>query len=173
MENMERIRSLNLRTAKAIEKHPDLAQRSKVASARLVDGLTCEVKVGEFTLISDMPDVAGGNNKGPTPGDLCEAAVASCLAIGIAYAFADLGLSYSNLEVKLAVEFDIRKIYGVVSDAPLGFSDLSYTVNVESSASEADIYRALDRADARGFMLDNLRRPLEIRRNVQISALPA
>ena len=84
--------------------------------------------------------------------------------------FADLGLPYSKLEVEVQGKWDFRKAWGVPSDAPAGFNDLSYTVRVESAAPEADIRKALDLVDARSFWLDNLRRPIEIRREVQISA---
>jgi uncharacterized OsmC-like protein len=170
MEQMERIRSTYIRTAKAIAKHASLAQYSSVATARMTDGLTCEIKAGAFTVTADLPEVAAGNHKGPTPSELGEAAVASCVAIGIAMTFADLGVPYSKLEVEVQGKYDIRTAWGVPSDAPAGFGDLSYTVRVQSPAPEAEIMNALDRADARSFWLDNLRRPIEIRREVQISA---
>ena len=50
----------------------------------------------------------------------------------------------------------------------MGYSGLSYTVHVESDAAEADIMRALDAAEATNFTIDNLRRPLEITRQVDI-----
>jgi len=75
-------------------------------------------------------------------------------------------LPYSKLEVEVRGNYDIRKAWGVPSDAPAGFSDLAYTVRVESAAPEADIRKALDLVDARSFWLDNLRRPTDVRREV-------
>ena len=168
MDTTEKIRSAHIRTVKAFTKRPELAQMERRTSARITDGLTCEIKVGEWTLTADVAEAAGGNNLGPTPGELQEASLAGCIATGVAMKFAELGIAHNGLEVEVFARFDIRRAYGVESDAPVGYRELSYTVHVECGAAEADIMRALDDAEAANFTIDNLRRPLEITRRVSI-----
>ncbi len=169
-DTSERIRGSRIRAVKAFAKRPELAQRRSSAAARIVDGLTCEIKVGEWTLTADWPDVAGGNNRGPSPGDFQAASLAACLAGGIAGMFAELGIAHTGLAVEVIGSVDLRGGYGMESDAPMGYRQLSYAVRVESDAPEAKIMRAFDEAEAASSTLDNLRRPLEITRQVRISA---
>ncbi len=168
MDTTEKIRSAHIRTAKAVTKRPELAQMERRTTARITDGLTTEIKVGEWTLTTDVPEAAGGNNLGPTPSELQEASLAGCIATGVAMKFAELGIARNGLEVEVFASFDFRAAFGVESDAPVGYRELSYTVHVESDAAETDIMRALDDAEAANFTLDNLRRPLEITRRVSI-----
>ena len=167
-DRSERIRSARIRTVKAFAKRPELAKMKTRAAARIVDGFTCEIKVGEWTLTADGPKVVGGSNRGPSPREFEEASLASCIAIGIAGKFAELGIAHTGLAVEVIGGVDLRGGYGMNSDAPVGYRDLSYTVHVESDEAEAKIMRALDEAEAANFTLDNLRRPLEITRQVSI-----
>ena len=108
MDTNEKIRSAHIRTVKALSKQPKLARTERRTSARITDGLTTEIKVGEWTLTTDVPETAGGNNRGPTPGELQEACLAGCIANGVAAKFAELGITHNGLEVEGFASFDVR-----------------------------------------------------------------
>jgi len=45
--------------------------------------LACEVEVGTHVLICDEPAAVGGNDRGPTPHDLFDAALAACTSLTV------------------------------------------------------------------------------------------
>jgi uncharacterized OsmC-like protein len=84
------------------------------ATARLVDGLQCELKgpYGERVL-TDMPPAMGGAASGPNPGWLMRGAIASCTATVIAMRAAHDGIELSELEVTVDTDSDLRGILGI------------------------------------------------------------
>lgn len=45
--------------------------------------LACEIEVGTHVLVSDEPVAVGGNDRGPTPHDLYDAALAACTSLTV------------------------------------------------------------------------------------------
>ena len=97
------IRDAIEKTSRAIAEQPEKARSKNVpATARLLEGLRCEVKGpnGE-TVHTDMPPAMGGAASAPAPGWLLRASIASCTATAIAMRAAKLGLRLSTLELSL------------------------------------------------------------------------
>ena len=81
MSSTEKIKNAFERVVKAFTAKPSLGLGTRKSTARLVNGLTCEITEGEWKLSADMAEAAGGNASAPTPGVYGRAALASCLAI--------------------------------------------------------------------------------------------
>ena len=107
------IRQIIERNIKLLAVKPSRGQLTCTTRARLVDGLRCEIEEGPWRLAADMPAKAGGDETAPTPGVLGRAALASCLAIGIASWSARLGVPIETLEVEVQADFDARGELGV------------------------------------------------------------
>jgi uncharacterized OsmC-like protein len=109
----------------AIAADPGKARAKTVpATARLVDGLKCEVTGprGERTT-TDMPPAMGGAASAPNPGWFLRGAMASCTATVIAMRAAKLGITLEALEVTVETDTDHRGILGLddkVSAAQFG-----------------------------------------------------
>jgi hypothetical protein len=56
------------RCKKAFSLKPALGKGTASSKVRITNGLTCEIQEGDWKFIADMPEPAGGNSKGPTPG---------------------------------------------------------------------------------------------------------
>ena len=103
-------------------------------TARLVDGLRCEIEDGAWRLAADMPANIGGNNTAPSPGVLGRGALASCLVIGLSRWAARLGVPLDALEVEVEAELDARGELGMDERIRPGYGEVRYTISIRSPA---------------------------------------
>jgi len=116
----------------AIRADSDKARaRAVPATARLLDGLRCEVTGprGE-SVHTDMPSAMGGAASAPNPGWLMRGALASCLTTVAAMRAARLGIELKVLEVTVDSESDHRGILGMDEAVPAGFTALRMRVRI-------------------------------------------
>ena len=152
-------RSLQILALKPSRGHLSCATR-----ARLVDGLRCEIEEGPWKLAADMPAKMGGDETAPTPGVLGRAALASCLAIGIASWAARLGVPIDAIEVEVQADFDARGELGVGNGIPPGYTEVRYAVSMESQAPGYLLDEVLDLAERHSPYLDVFGRAIPLRR---------
>lgn len=166
---MSDIREAFERQAKALRLRPGIGKGTASTSARVVDGMTCQVEDGEWKLTVDMPEKHGGGNRGPNPGVLGRAALASCTAIGYVRWGAKLGVPIDSLEVEVEADYDVRGEMGVDDDIPPGYTEIRYVVRVTSPATEEEVLAVLDAADEHSSYLDNYSRGVALSRRVELS----
>jgi hypothetical protein len=80
---------------------------------------------------------------------------------------AALGVPIAAIAVEVQADYDAGALYGV-GDAPPGYTEVRYIVAVESNASEEQLRRVLDDADAHSPYLDVFRRAQKCVRDVRI-----
>lgn len=99
----------------AISADPAKARgKNAPATARLIDGLKCEVTGPHgYRLVTDMARAMGGDASAPNPGWLLRSALASCTATVVAMRAAKLGVMLEMLEVTVESDSDIRGILGL------------------------------------------------------------
>lgn len=144
------IREAIERTSAAIA--ADLSKaRSKnaPATARLVEGLQCEVTGprGEKA-ITDMPPAMGGAASGPNPGWLLRAALASCTATVIGMRAAKLGVELQALEVLVESESDNRGMLGMDDTISAGIGGIRTRVKIAGNAPRETLRDIVTWADA-------------------------
>jgi len=129
----------------ALAEHPEKARtRTNPLTARLVEGLKCEVKGPNAEMIhTDMPTSIGGGASAPNPVWYLRAAVASCTATVIAMRAAKLGMTLTTLEVSVDSEVDQRGLLGLDDRVPAGVSTLRTHVRIGANGVDADALRAL------------------------------
>ena len=167
MHNADRIRAALERNRKATSKRPSIAQGTAVTKVRMVDGMTCELEDGPWKMTVDMPEKHGGNNQGPNPGVLGRGALASCLLIAFQYWAARAEVPISNLEVEVHADYDARGQYGTADVSP-AYTQIRYVITIESDASETDILKALDDAEAHCPYLHIFADPMDLRRELKV-----
>jgi uncharacterized OsmC-like protein len=164
---MEAIRIAFDRCVKTLTLRPSRGQSTGVSRTRIRHGLVCEIEEGPWRLTADMPAQVGGTATAPTPGVFGRAAFGSCLAVCYMMHAAKLGVPITALDIEVQSDYDNAGLFGV-GTSPAGYSEVRYTVTVESPAPEHDIMRVLDEGDAHSPYLDNFSRALVCRRSVHI-----
>lgn len=161
------IKSAFERNKQAIELRPSIGKSTARTTVRVRNGTTCEIESGSKKLVCDVGTDAGGNDKGPGPGILERGALGSCLAIGYATWAAYLDIPIHSIEVEIESDFDARGQFGITDEAP-GFKELRYCVKIDSPAPEEKVRQLIEKADAHSPVLDDFRRPIPIKREIQI-----
>jgi uncharacterized OsmC-like protein len=156
----------------ALAKDPALGLGTGVTTARIRDGLTCDIESSGFRFVADLPPTAGGDGRGPTPGMYGRGALAACLAMGYAMRAARAGIVLSNLEVEVEADYDDGALFGV-NDQPPGYSAVRWTVTATTTAPEAEVLAILDDADAHSPYLDVFRRAQRCERTVKLTTSSA
>jgi uncharacterized OsmC-like protein len=167
------IRAIVDRNVELLGLKPSRGHLTCTTRARLVDGLRCEIEEGRWRLAADMPAKAGGEETAPTPGMLGRAALASCLAIGIAIWSARLGVTIDGLEVEVQADFDARGELGMGDGIPPGYSEVRYAVSIESRAPEHELERLLALAERHSPYLDVFGRAIPLKRVRHLSGREA
>jgi uncharacterized OsmC-like protein len=167
MSSQQKIKEAVSRSTKALSLKPSLGLGTGISKAKIINGLTCEITEGKYKLITDMPESAGGNAAGPTPGVLGRAALGSCLAIGYMMKASALNIKIDSLEVEVQADYDDGALFGTSSAVP-GYKEVRFTVTIESDADEKDIIQMLDEGDKHSPYLDVFSRAQECKRTVHI-----
>jgi uncharacterized OsmC-like protein len=117
---------------KHITEQPETARTKNVpATARLLDGLRCEVKgANGETVQTDMPPTMGGAASAPAPGWLLRASLASCTATTIAMRAAKLGVELTTLEVTAESYSDHRGLLGIDDRISAALSPIAVRVRI-------------------------------------------
>jgi uncharacterized OsmC-like protein len=109
--------------------------RNVPATARLIEGLRCEVSgpTGQ-RMVTDMARALGGDASAPNPGWVLRCAWASCTATVIAMRAARLGVALETLEVTVDSDSDLRGILGLDENVGAGQHAVRTTVRIRGSA---------------------------------------
>src|SRR5215467_11944246 len=153
MSETEKIKSAIERGIKALTLKPSLGLGTGRSTTRIKNGLTCEIQEGNWKFLADMPESVGGNTEGPTPGVYGRAALGSCLAIGYMMKAAMMNIPITMLEVEVQADYDDGALLGTANARP-GYSEVRYSITIESDAPEEDIHKMLDDADEHSPYLD-------------------
>ena len=109
--------------------------RNVPATARLTDGLKCEVTGAQGQRVStDMPRALGGEASAPNPGWMLRCAWASCTATVIAMRAARLGVALDVLEVTVDSDSDLRGILGLDEKVGAGQNAVRTSVKIRGNA---------------------------------------
>ena len=170
MKTKESIKEAFQKKEKTMQRMPSVGKGSVTTKINIRDGMTCEIQEGDWKLTADMSEKNGGNNEGPTPGTFGRAAFGSCLAITYIMYASRTDIPIENLEVEVQVDYDARGMYGFEDVRP-GYSEVRYTVKVQSPASEEELMKLLDKADKHSSYLDLIANETQVKRTVELNKL--
>ena len=167
MSDPKTIKEVFRRNIEALEKRPSIGQSTGSTTVRLRNGTTCEILNGSKNLVCDVGKEQGGNDKGPGPGVLERGALGSCLAMGYSMWAAYLNIPVDQIEVRIESDFDARAMFGL-GNKPPGFAEMRYDVLIDSPADEGTVQELIEKADAHSPVLDDFKRPVDVKRKVRI-----
>lgn len=147
------IKTKFIRTQKALTLKPSLGMGTGVSRTRIVNGLSCETREGDWVFKTDMPKQVGGFATASSPGALGRAALGSCLAIGYMLWASKLDVTIDSLEVEIQADYDDGGLFDTSVNPP-GYLEIRYLVRVKSPASREDIEHILNMGDKHSPYLD-------------------
>ena len=165
----EKIKTAFIKGNKVFTLKPERGKVTALSRTIAKDGLTCEVNEGDWKFKVDLPESAGGNNQGPTPGVFGRAAFGSCLAITYLMYASHRDITIHELSVDVEADYDDAILFGV-GDGPAGYSELRYTVNIVTDADEETITNLINESEKASTYLDVFRDPQKVNRTINLKS---
>ena len=126
-------------------------------------GFETKIFIREHELISDQPFGFNGQNRGPKPSELVLAALAACQETTYRIFAEDMGIHIGKISVQLKGTQDLRGFMAMDDETPAGFANIVGQIFIQSDASEEELELLRQRVDRHCPVLDDLRRPVEVR----------
>ena len=126
-------------------------------------GFQTKILIREHEIISDQPLGFNGQNKGPKPSELVLAALAACQETTYRIFAEDMGILIGKISVQLRGTQDLRGFMAMDNEIPAGFTKIEGKIFIQSDATEEDLELLRERVDQHCPVLDDLKRPVEVR----------
>lgn len=115
-----------------------------------------------FVIEGDEPPVLLGANHAPNAVEAVLHALASCLAVGVAYNAAAQGIELRGLEFDLEGELDLHGFLGLAPDVRAGFHNVQVTYRIDCDASDNKLDELITHVQKTSPVLDLLRHPVHV-----------
>lgn len=155
------------KTTDAVQTNPELGRGSFTTVSEWVDGSVFRTTARTFTIDTDEPAPLGGTDKAIDPMELVLAAVATCQSIGWVTHAAKCGIDFRSLRIEMTGDYDLRGYLGLDPDVRPGFTNMSYTVYVDSDADPAQLEEIRLAAERGSPVTDNVMHGTPIRGEVK------
>lgn len=115
-----------------------------------------------FFVSMDAPAGLGGVDAGPTAAESLVAALAGCLTSGIAANAALFNVPIAAIDIDIEADIDFRGLLGHDKAVRNGFSDIRYTVTIQSPAAEEQVRRCKETIDRKSPVGDTIANPVNV-----------
>jgi uncharacterized OsmC-like protein len=130
--------------------------------AQEVLGKPATLPTRRFFITVDAPPGLGGVDAAATAAETVIAAFAGCLTSGIAANAALFDVPIQALSVEMEADIDFRGLLGHDKSVRNGFTDIRYTVTIESPASEEKVRRCKETIDRKSPVRDTIANPVNV-----------
>ena len=113
------------------------------AGGRMLTHAAAEVRVRDFTVVSDEPESRGGENRAPTPLEYVLVALCACTNASTGKLAEKLRFVYDDLRTEAVGEIDIRGRRGE-ADVPVHYRMVRLHVAIRTEESAGRVERLAD-----------------------------
>ncbi len=118
---------------------PDAARLTLHARGSLGEGVSCSVNTGRELAQAGLHPATGGDGTQLCSGDMLLEALVACAGVTLRAVATSLGLSIRSGVVRAEGDLDFRGTLGVEKTAPVGFSAIRLTFDLEGDATEEEL----------------------------------
>lgn len=115
-----------------------------------------------FHLEGDEPPVLLGGDQAPNAVESVLHALASCLAVGVAYNAAAQGITVRSLDFDLEGELDLHGFLGLSDQVRPGYSSVKVSYRIDSDATEEQLDDLCAYVQRTSPVVDILRNPVDV-----------
>ena len=109
------------------------------ATGELGEGVSCSVQTGRALAEAGLHPATGGDGSLLCSGDMLLEALVACAGVTLRAVSTSLGLSVSAGRVRAEGDLDFRGTLGVERDAPVGFSAIRLSFELETDADDEQL----------------------------------
>ena len=159
---MDKKQSLLRQTQKKLSEGKAINPIDVVIESKNQGGFQTKISIRDHEIISDQPFGFSGKNKGPSQVNLYWP-LAACQETTYRIFAEDMGIHIGKIAVQLKGTQDLRGFMALDDEIPAGFTNIEGKVFIQSNASEEELELLQQRVDQHCPVLDDLKRPVEVR----------
>ncbi|MDQ6750003.1 MAG: OsmC family protein [Actinomycetota bacterium] len=118
---------------------PDAALVTLSAAGTLGDGLSCSVSTGRAIAEAGLHPATGGDGSLLCSGDMLLEALVACAGVTLRAVATSLEISVASGRVRAEGDLDFRGTLGVHREAPVGFSAIRLSFEIDTDADEKQL----------------------------------
>jgi uncharacterized OsmC-like protein len=124
---------------------PEAALVTLAATGTLGEGVSCSVDTGRALAEAGLHPATGGDGSLLCSGDMLLEALVACAGVTLRAVATSLGIAVSGGRVRAEGDLDFRGTLGVEREAPVGFSAvrLSFELETDADAEQLDTLQRL------------------------------
>jgi uncharacterized OsmC-like protein len=135
----DQLRALQAPLKERYREQPDAALVTLSAEGTLGQGVSCSVQTGRAIAQAGLHRATGGDGALLCSGDMLLEALVACAGVTLRAVATSLGISVSAGRVRAEGELDFRGTLGVDRDAPVGFSAIRLSFELDTDADEQQL----------------------------------
>ena len=138
---MERdeLRALQAPLKERYKTEPEAAMITLSANGELGEGVACSVQASRAIAVAGLHPATGGDGSLLCSGDMLLEALVACAGVTLRAVSTSLGISVTSGRVRAEGDLDFRGTLGIDRAAPVGFSAVRLSFELETDADEADL----------------------------------
>src|SRR6201993_3853730 len=118
---------------------PDTALVTLSATGELGEGVSCSVQTGRALAEAGLHPATGGDGSLLCSGDMLLEALVACAGVTLRAVATSLGIPVPSGRVRAEGDLDFRGTLGVDREAPVGFSAIRLSFELETDADEEQL----------------------------------
>jgi uncharacterized OsmC-like protein len=135
----DQLRTLQAPLKERYKAEPEAAVVTLSASGELGEGVSCSVQTGRALAEAGLHPATGGDGSLLCSGDMLLEALVACAGVTLRAVSTSLGISVSSGRVRAEGDLDFRGTLGVDRDAPVGFSAIRLSFDLDTDADESQL----------------------------------
>jgi uncharacterized OsmC-like protein len=118
---------------------PQAALLTLSATGELGEGVSCSVRTARAVAQAGLHPAAGGEGSLLCSGDMLLEALVACAGVTLRAVATSLGISVTSGRVRAEGDLDFRGTLGVDREAPVGFSAIRLSFELDTDAEEGQL----------------------------------
>jgi uncharacterized OsmC-like protein len=135
----DQLRTLQAPLKERYRAEPEAALITLSATGELGDGVACSVQTGRTLAEAGLHPATGGDGSQLCSGDMLLEALVACAGVTLRAVSTSLGIPVTSGRVHAEGDLDFRGTLGVDRSAPVGFSAIRLSFDLEADADEAQL----------------------------------
>jgi uncharacterized OsmC-like protein len=135
----EELRALQAPLKDRYKTEPGAALVTLSAAGALGEGVSCSVRTGRMAAQAGLHPATGGDGSLLCSGDMLLEALVACAGVTLSAVATSLGISLASGQVHAEGDLDFRGTLGVNRDAPVGFSAIRLSFELETDADQEQL----------------------------------
>lgn len=144
------------------QKDPEAGRITLRAEGSLGEGITCKVETGRETVAAGLHPATGGNGLSACSGDMLLEALVACAGVTLNAVATAMEIEIRSGVVRAEGDLDFRGTLGVAKDAPIGFSRVRMSFDLDTDATEEQLSTLLRLTERYCVVYQTLRQPPEL-----------